>query len=154
MSTSRLKLDCEIVGKARPRFTTVGGAARAYAPKKSREFEGMVCREYIKQGGTYHEGAVAVTVAYKRPKPPSKAGKEPEWDLVKPDLDNVVKAVLDGLNGVAYEDDKCVVLLTAFKRPRAKGQKEQLLVTVSDAKPGLWDWMERAWLHCITSTMR
>ena len=27
----------------------------------------------------------------------------------KPDINNIIKAVLDGLNGVAYEDDKQVV---------------------------------------------
>ena len=35
---------------------------------------------------------------------------------VKPDLDNVVKAVLDALNGVVYRDDAQVVNLVATKR--------------------------------------
>jgi Holliday junction resolvase RusA-like endonuclease len=35
---------------------------------------------------------------------------------VKPDLDNVVKAVLDALNGVVYLDDAQVVNLVATKR--------------------------------------
>ena len=33
----------------------------------------------------------------------------------KPDIDNVIKAVLDGLNGVAYADDSQVVALSASK---------------------------------------
>lgn len=35
--------------------------------------------------------------------------------MVKPDVDNILKAVLDGLNGVAYEDDKQVVTARASK---------------------------------------
>lgn len=33
----------------------------------------------------------------------------------KPDLDNVIKIILDGLNGLAYGDDKQVVELKALK---------------------------------------
>lgn len=33
----------------------------------------------------------------------------------KPDADNLVKFVMDGLKGVAYPDDKCVVGLTCYK---------------------------------------
>lgn len=32
-----------------------------------------------------------------------------------PDLDNLLKLVLDGLNGVAYIDDKQIIELTASK---------------------------------------
>jgi Holliday junction resolvase RusA-like endonuclease len=34
---------------------------------------------------------------------------------VKPDLDNIVKAIMDALNGYAFEDDKQVVSITARK---------------------------------------
>ena len=33
----------------------------------------------------------------------------------KPDLDNVIKAVLDALNGVAYKDDSRIVRIEARK---------------------------------------
>lgn len=33
----------------------------------------------------------------------------------KPDIDNILKVVLDGLNGIAYEDDKQVVLVQCRK---------------------------------------
>ena len=35
--------------------------------------------------------------------------------FVRPDIDKLVRAVLDGLTGVAYEDDQQVVKLTAIK---------------------------------------
>ena len=34
---------------------------------------------------------------------------------IKPDLDNVIKSVCDGLNGVAYDDDKQITFITAAK---------------------------------------
>ena len=34
---------------------------------------------------------------------------------IKPDIDNVAKAVLDGLNGIAFEDDKQVINLRIAK---------------------------------------
>ena len=40
------------------------------------------------------------------------AGKLPPG---KPDIDNILKVVLDGLNGIAYEDDKQVVLTQCKK---------------------------------------
>ena len=33
----------------------------------------------------------------------------------KPDIDNIIKAVLDGLNGVAFKDDAQVVFISAQK---------------------------------------
>lgn len=33
----------------------------------------------------------------------------------KPDIDNIIKAVLDGLNGVAFKDDKQVTSIKATK---------------------------------------
>ncbi len=33
----------------------------------------------------------------------------------KPDLDNIAKAILDALNGIAYHDDSCVTEVTVRK---------------------------------------
>lgn len=49
----------------------------------------------------------------------------------KPDIDNVAKAVLDALNGVAYEDDKQVVILHCEKK---YAETAQLQVTVTEVK--------------------
>lgn len=41
--------------------------------------------------------------------------KHKSWHCVRPDLDNLVKFVLDVANGVLYEDDKQVAKITAEK---------------------------------------
>jgi Holliday junction resolvase RusA-like endonuclease len=40
--------------------------------------------------------------------------------IVKPDIDNVSKCILDALNGIAYEDDNQVVELNVIKRRSVK----------------------------------
>ena len=47
-----------------------------------------------------------------------------DWDTHKPDIDNVAKLVLDGLNGFAYEDDAQVIELHVIKLPRSRSKKE------------------------------
>lgn len=41
-------------------------------------------------------------------------------DTHKPDIDNIVKLVLDGLNGVAFEDDAQAIEVKAAKLPRSR----------------------------------
>jgi Holliday junction resolvase RusA-like endonuclease len=59
-------------------------------------------------------GPVAVSLAFflKRP----KSRRKDNFVETTPDIDNLEKAVLDGLNGVAYLDDKFVVVKNAVKR--------------------------------------
>jgi len=37
------------------------------------------------------------------------------YPTIKPDTDNIAKSILDSLNGIAYKDDKQVVMLTVEK---------------------------------------
>lgn len=106
-------------GKARPRFAN----GHTYTPRETVEYEQAIATSYIEHGGRMHEGActVKVTAYYGIPKSWSKAkkmevisrGLSPQ---TKPDIDNIVKVVMDGLNGVAYLDDKQVVRVVAEKR--------------------------------------
>ena len=47
------------------------------------------------------------------------------------DADNFAKAVLDGLNGVAYDDDSQVTVLYVEKHDRVRGAEERTEVAVS-----------------------
>jgi Holliday junction resolvase RusA-like endonuclease len=59
------------------------------------------------------EGSVAVSVAFSLKRPKSVKRALPH---VKPDLDKLARAVLDGLTGRAFADDSQVVSLKCWKR--------------------------------------
>lgn len=109
----------KVQGKARPRFSSKSGTV--YTPGKTKSYERQIAEAYVSQRGTCFEGPVMVMIeaVFSVPKswPRAKkaeamAGKLPPG---KPDIDNILKVVLDGLNGIAYEDDKQVVLTQCKK---------------------------------------
>lgn len=57
--------------------------------------------------------AVALTLAFTFTKPKSVTDREAH--IVKPDLDKLIRAILDALTGVAYTDDAQVVSIIASK---------------------------------------
>ncbi len=106
-----------IVGKGRPRFTRIGGYVRTYTPKKTHDYESLIKESYT--GGIY-EGALKIRinaffkipVSYTKKKKAELPGKV---YMMKPDIDNIAKSVLDGLNGVAWSDDTQVVEMSITK---------------------------------------
>lgn len=123
----------KVRGQSRPRFTTRGKSTRAYKPKKDVDYESLIAKCYREAGGTLHTGAVAVHITAFRALPKSlqlKTAHEP--DMHKPDIDNICKIVLDGLNGIAYLDDSQVVYLTARKHDRRHRPEEFINVLVTD----------------------
>ena len=103
-------------GKARPRFSRRSGTV--YTPSKTAKYEKEIRQAYIAAGGKMIPDGGYVTVAvdayFKIPKSYVKGKRLAcEHNIIrpdkKPDIDNVLKAVLDALNKVAYEDDKQVV---------------------------------------------
>lgn len=111
----------EPVAKGRPRFTRQG---RAYTPKKTHDYESEVQAMAKAAMGTQEplETPVAVYVYVTFPIPPSYSKKRTEACLngsdrhtKRPDLDNCVKAITDGMNGIVYKDDSQVVSLHATK---------------------------------------
>lgn len=112
----------EPMGKGRPKFTHIGGFARAYTPEKTANYETLVRLTYQQEIGTLYEGPVKMEInafygipkaANKKLKAQMRAGEV--YPLKKPDADNVAKIICDALNGIAYHDDTQVVKLTINK---------------------------------------
>lgn len=110
------------VGKGRPRFTKNG---HCWTPDKTVEYERHIKLSYWnKYGHRKYEAdkalAVDIVLYYPRPKSMAKykrlmAQKGVLRPIVKPDVDNVIKAILDSLNGVAFEDDRQIVQVECEK---------------------------------------
>lgn len=105
-------IDGEPQGKARPRFVKATG--HTYTPQETKDYEKAVAWAYKTAGGEMLSGAVRIVIGayFKIPKRGVQGLLSP---LKKPDADNIAKIVLDGLNGVAYKDDKQVVCLLVSK---------------------------------------
>ena len=106
------------VGKERPRFD----GHHAYTPKKTRDYEKTVQSYFAASArGATLSGPVCADITVLRKIPDSYTKKQKE-ELAnapcetKPDCDNVAKAILDALNGIAYKDDACVTHVVVDKR--------------------------------------
>lgn len=114
------------VGKGRPRVSSRGGRfARLYTPEKTASYEALVqlAAQQAMAGRAPLGGPVSVRLVIALPVPASWSKKKQAAALAhqvlptkKPDADNVVKAIFDGLNGVLWVDDVQACDIQAIKR--------------------------------------
>lgn len=98
-------------GKGRPRVTKNG----TFTPQKTRDYEDAIRWCWRGQSGVTISGPLMarITAYFPIPKRTSKAKVEKllgGYYTHKPDADNIAKAILDALNGLAYKDDSAVQL--------------------------------------------
>jgi len=111
----------EPVPQPRPRVSTRGGFARAYVPAKHpvHAYRDAITAAARTAGAGVHGEPVSVVIDFVWERPKShmrKSGIKPDAPVLpRPDLDNTTKAVLDSLNGVAWEDDSQVQRLVVEK---------------------------------------
>ena len=113
------RIDGQPKGKGRPRFRKNGPT---YTPGETLTYENLIAWEYKQAGGKLLNRNVFISINafYKIPKSITKKKREMiEKGIVrptkKPDIDNVIKVVLDALNGVAFRDDTQVISVNAMK---------------------------------------
>lgn len=113
-------------GKGRPKFARIGSGVRAYTPAETAAYENLVRMAFdVRAGYTPipKDASVQLDVTAHFPVPKSRpkrfhAAAQLEQSVPhvqKPDMDNIIKAVLDGLNGVAFRDDAQVQRISAAK---------------------------------------
>lgn len=103
--------------KQRPRMTRTG---IVYTPKATVSYEETVRQYALAAGVEPHAGPVSlrITVLYQTPKSWSKKKKAAKVNTAhtqKPDADNIIKTIKDGLNRIAYIDDSQVFSVSAIK---------------------------------------
>ncbi|WP_233473935.1 RusA family crossover junction endodeoxyribonuclease [Cupriavidus pauculus] len=113
------------VAKGRPiAGRAFGGRVTMRTPEKTVAYEGLVahaCHAAMK-GMTPLSGPLKLDIDMRVMIPaswPKKKQEKARAGVVrptkKPDLDNVVKGLCDGMNGIAYGDDSQIVLLVVRK---------------------------------------
>lgn len=118
--------------KQRHRMTKQGFS---YTPKQTVEYENWVKQCYFAEHKqVFLEGQIKATIKayFGIPKSYSKKKRKEisEGTLhptKRPDTDNIAKAILDSLNGLAYKDDSAVVDLRVAKLFDEKPRVEVIL---------------------------
>ena len=107
------------VPKARPRLGVHGRKAYVYTPPQTKEYEKLV-GWVARCAGCKPSGepvAVVLDIYVRR----------------RMDVDNVAKSILDGLTGVAYEDDDQVVELVVRKHKVKRKEEERVEIEIKEA---------------------
>ena len=129
----------EPIAQPRVKATRRGNFTGVYTPKTADEWKARVRSAFLcHRDGYFHDGPIALTLAFAMPRPRAHLGRSgvkitaPNWHTVKPDADNLTKAVKDALtNAGAWKDDSRVAKLYVTKRYCLPGY-EGCLITISE----------------------
>ena len=105
------------VSKQRPRL---GKGGCVYTPSKTKVFENIVALSYGNRP-SFDDKYIRIRLKFKFEVPKSYSKKrrlealEGKIRPTKGDIDNYIKAVLDGLNKKAWEDDRHIIGILAEK---------------------------------------
>lgn len=137
-------------GKGRPRFFRKGNGVGTYTDDKTAAYENLIRLAWQQQYGD-QETATEPIIIYidaeytipdswpKRKKLLTILGRSHK--TTKPDLDNIVKAVLDGLNHTtAWKDDAQVCRIIAGKY---HGDRNRLIVHLVNGHDWKWQKYDR-----------
>ncbi|MGN7043583.1 RusA family crossover junction endodeoxyribonuclease [Bacillus safensis] len=129
----------EPVAQGRPRASTINGTTRMYDPKKSRDF-----KSYVKLAASDHrpdklltgplELKVKVYKSLLKSFSKKKVAEAERGELrpaKKPDVDNYIKGIKDGLNKVIWQDDSQIVDLHVSKFYSSTPRIEVEVVTLT-----------------------
>ena len=124
----------EPVGKGRPRFNRATG--RPYTPAKTVAFEKKV--GWLTRTAPI-DGPVRVEILAVFPRPQKLMAKRHPAGLLpyagRTDLDNVVKAANDGIQGRAFHNDRQVIDITARARYAERSNKARTEIKIYAYQP-------------------
>ena len=112
----------KIIGKGRPRLNGYTGCV--YTPTRTKDYETLVEQYFLLKYPKFKplEGRVQVEINafFEIPKSTKKADRELMLEnkinpTKKPDIDNIVKIILDAMNGIAFYDDTQITKLNVEK---------------------------------------
>lgn len=113
----------KVIGKGRPRLNTYTGAV--YTPTKTKDYETLVEQYFLLKYPKFKilEGRlkVIITAYFSIPKYTKKVEINEMLEnnispTKKPDIDNIVKVILDSMNKFAFKDDTQITKLEVEKK--------------------------------------
>ena len=113
----------KVIGKGRPRLNSYTGAV--YTPTRTKDYESLVEQYFLLKYPSFKilEGRIKVNIIayFSIPKTTKKSEINEMLDnnispTKKPDIDNIVKVVLDSMNKFAFRDDNQITKLEVEKK--------------------------------------
>ena len=119
--TVRFEVTGKVEGQPRPRMMRSG---HAYSPMCAwRKLVAQAWRDSRANG--FGDAPVIVEIKTHR-RSTKRSGRKPEVDVFKPDIDNILKAALDGLvDAGAIDDDRQVIAVSIAKHPRTHMEDDE-----------------------------
>jgi len=116
----RIVIPGQPVSKLRPRVTRTG---HTYTPEKTVRYEKLVQDMWRVYGSeSFGDSPIRMDIMLYMQIPASASKKKKEQmenglirHTKKPDIDNCAKSIIDGLNGLAYDDDSQIIEMTVRK---------------------------------------
>ncbi len=130
------EVPAKIIGKGRPRLNTYTG--QVYTPTRTKDYENLVEQYFLLKYPRYKamEGRAKVTIVahFEVPKSTGKLQREQMLGnsispTKKPDIDNIVKIVLDSMNKFAFKDD---TQITKIDVEKVYSDEEKLYVKIEE----------------------
>ena len=112
-----------VIGKGRPRLNSYTGVV--YTPTRTKDYESLIEQYFLLKYPRFKalEGRIKINIIayFSIPKTTKKADINEMLEnnispTKKPDIDNIVKAILDSMNKFAFKDDNQITKLEVEKK--------------------------------------
>jgi len=120
------------IAKGRPRVCRYG----TFTPQRTKDYESLVEWSWNTKYGNLKpsDKPIKAYIKFFMPIPKSISKKKAvetvgKPNIKRPDIDNLIKSILDGLNGLAFNDDNQVYAITA---ERVYGEEPKTVVWLSE----------------------
>ncbi len=134
--TYEFEVPGKITGKGRPRVNSYTGIV--YTPTKTKDYEYLIEQYFLIKYPRFKEiegrAKVNIIAYFEVPKSTKKSDKENMINNVisptkKPDIDNIIKIVLDAMNKFAFKDDTQITKLEVEKK---YGVEEKIYIKIEE----------------------
>lgn len=126
----------KVIGKGRPRLNTYTGVV--YTPNKTKDYETLIEQYFTIKYPKFKtiEGRIKISIIayFLIPKTTKKQDKEKMLKnsispTKKPDIDNIVKVILDSMNKFAFKDD---IQITKLEVEKKYGEEDKVYIKIEE----------------------